>query len=541
MSDRELEKKIKDSFEKITPDVLASVLADCEEKGQEVVMKESVITNKRPVRLRRFASLAAVFIILFGSVIGVNAYQSNKAISARVSLDVNPSVEIQVNKKERVIDVAPLNEDGKTIIGDMDFSGSDIDVAVNALVGSMMRNGYISEISNSILVTVSGKDATKDAALQARVADEIDKILAGNKVTGAILSQVLVEDQKLDNIAKEYGITAGKAKLINEIIEKNNLYTVADLVPLTINELNLLTVSNEIEFVDIKAKGQASDTAYIGNEAAEAAALKHAGATKETATALHSKLEWEHGKMVYDVEFASEGFEYEYDIDALTGEVVDFEKYVDDDYRPTTASNQTSTPAQTTPAQTTPAQTTPAQTAPAVQQEIEAAAAQEKALAHAGLTAGQVTELEVEFDYDDKEYDVSFKYGGYEYDYEIDAYTGNVIWSEKEVDDDYRPSGNSGSTTTASAPAQSAPAQSAPAPAPAQSAPAQQVIGASAAQSKALSHAGFSAGQVAELEVEYDADDGDYDVSFKAGGYEYDYEIDAYSGAIIKADKEVDD
>ena len=245
--------------------------------------------------------------------------------------------------------------------------------------------------------------------------------------------------------------------------------------------------------------------------------------------------------MVYDVEFASEGFEYEYDIDALTGEVVDFEKYVDDDYRPTTASNQTSTPAQTTPAQTTPAQTTPAQTAPAVQQEIEAAAAQEKALAHAGLTAGQVTELEVEFDYDDKEYDVSFKYGGYEYDYEIDAYTGNVIWSEKEVDDDYRPSGNSGSTTTASAPAQSAPAQSAPAPAPAQSAPAQQVIGASAAQSKALSHAGFSAGQVAELEVEYDADDGDYDVSFKAGGYEYDYEIDAYSGAIIKADKEVDD
>ena len=520
MSDRELEKKIKDSFEKITPDVLASVLADCEEKGQEVVMKESVITNKRPVRLRRFASLAAVFIILFGSVIGVNAYQSNKAISARVSLDVNPSVEIQVNTKERVIDVVPLNEDGKTIIGDMDFSGSDIDVAVNALVGSMMRNGYISEISNSILVTVSGKDATKDAALQARVADEIDKILAGNKVTGAILSQVLVEDQKLDNIAKEYGITAGKAKLINEIIEKNNLYTVADLVPLTINELNLLTVSNEIEFVDIKAKGQASDTAYIGNEAAEAAALKHAGVTKEKATALHSKLEWEHGKMVYDVEFASEGFEYEYDIDALTGEVVDFEKDVDDDYRPTTASNQTSTPAQTTPAQTT-----PAQTAPAAQQEIGAAAAQEKALAHAGLTAGQVTELEVEFDYDDKEYDVSFKYGGYEYDYEIDAYTGNVIWSEKEVDDDYRPSGNSGSTTTASA----------------QSAPAQQVIGASAAQSKALSHAGFSAGQVAELEVEYDADDGDYDVSFKAGGYEYDYEIDAYSGAIIKADKEVDD
>ena len=62
MSDRELEKKIKDSFEKITPNVLASVLADGEGMEQEnaLVVRE-VITAKRPVRLRRFASLAAVF------------------------------------------------------------------------------------------------------------------------------------------------------------------------------------------------------------------------------------------------------------------------------------------------------------------------------------------------------------------------------------------------------------------------------------------------------------------------------------------------
>ncbi|MBO4236108.1 MAG: PepSY domain-containing protein [Firmicutes bacterium] len=43
------------------------------------------------------------------------------------------------------------------------------------------------------------------------------------------------------------------------------------------------------------------------------------------------------------------------------------------------------------------------------------------------------------------------------------------------------------------------------------------------------------------MEVEYDADEAKYDVSFKAGGYEYDYEVDAYTGAIIKAEKESDD
>ena len=583
MSDRELDKKINNAFKEITPDVLTSILADCEEKGQELVMKESVI-NKRPVTLRRFASLAAVFLILLGSVIGVNAYQMNKAVSARVSLDVNPSVEIQVNKNERVLDVVALNEDGKVIVGDMDFSGSDIDVAVNALVGSMMRNGYLSDMANSILVTVSGRDTTRDAALQARITEEIERILAGYSVDGAILSQVLVEDKSLEAIAKEYGITPGKARLIEEIIASNPLYTIADLVPLTINELNLLMLSHEIEFVDIKAQGEASDTAYIGNDAAEKAALEHAGVAADKAASVTSRLEWEHGKMVYDVEFKSEGFEYEYDVDATTGVVIDFEKDVDDDYRHSgsAGSTTTATAPQQSGGNTQPSggnaqpQNSGGSGAPAqsgnsssAQTTISSAAAQEIALNHAGLNASNVTELEVEFDREDNEYDVSFKAGGLEYDYDINAITGAIIRVEKETDDDYRPSGSSGSTTTASAqqpPAQSsAPAQSGSAPtqtqssapaqgssAPASSGSTQQsggqssqstktLIGEGTAQTKALSHAGLSASQVRELEVEYDRDDATYDVSFKSGGYEYDYEINAYTGAIIKSEKERDD
>jgi len=565
MTDRELEKRIKDSFEQIKPDVLASVLADCEEKGQVLEMKESVI-NKRPEKLRRFASIAAVFIILMASVIGVNAYQMNQAVSARVSLDVNPSVEIQVNKKERVLDVIALNEDGKTIIGDMDFSGSDIDVAVNALVGSMMRNGFISDMANSILVTVSGKDAVKDAALQTRIADEIDKILAGNAVNGAILSQVLVEDKDLDDLAKEYGITAGKAKLIKEITAKNDIYKIEDLVPLTINELNLLTLSNEIKFETIQAHGKASDTAYVGNEEAEKTALAHAGVSADKAELLRSKLDWEHGKMVYEVEFKSEGYEYDYEVDAITGAVVDFEKEVDDDYRPTTAaSTNTSTNSNANAGSnanvggnpntggnagggTASTQTT---------QTIGVEAAKAKALEHAGLSEGQVTELEIDYDAEEAKYEVGFKHGGYEYDYDIDIYTGSIIKVDKEADDDYRPTGNGGSAPTASAPAQTQPQASAPTQAsapsgsggtstsvgtPAQSAvPAQQVIGAAAAQNAALSHAGFSASQVSALEVDYDAEDGDYDISFKAGGYEYDYEINAYTGSVLKSEKEIDD
>lgn len=552
MTDKKIETTIKDSFEKITPDVLASILADCEEKGQELIMKESV-SNKKPVKLRYFASLAAVFVILLGSVFGYSAYQDNNKVSATVSLDVNPSVEIQVNNKERVLDVVALNKDGEKIIGDMDFSGSDIDVAVNALVGSMMRNGFLTDAANSILVTVSGDNAEKDAALQTRITDEIEKILAGNSMSGAILSQVLADDKDLDGIAKEYGITPGKAKLIEELIAKNPLYKIEDLVPLTINELNLLTLSNEIKFADIKTQGTASDTAYIGNDAAEKKALEHAGISEADAEWLHSKLDWEHGKMIYEVEFHSAGFEHEYDIDAKTGDVIAFDKDMDDDYVPAASGSASGNASGNAASGSSSANSGSPASGSTTANMITSEEAKAIAFKYAGVSASQASYVEVEFDYDDgrAEYNVEFYADGYEYGVDVDATTGNVLDFDKERDDDVIISGyNSGSTQSApaqsapaqSAPAQSAPAQSAPAQsAPAQSAPAQSFIASSTAQSAAFSHAGVSSGSVSGLEVELDKQEGEYDISFRSGGYEFDYEINAYTGAVISYDKELDD
>ena len=58
----------------------------------------------------------------------------------------------------------------------------------------------------------------------------------------------------------------------------------------------------------------------------------------------------------------------------------------------------------------------------------------------------------------------------------------------------------------------------------------------------ALKHAGLDASQVRDLEVELDREGGKthYDVDFEYNGYDYDYEIDAVSGKILKSRKEKD-
>ena len=67
-----------------------------------------------------------------------------------------------------------------------------------------------------------------------------------------------------------------------------------------------------------------------------------------------------------------------------------------------------------------------------------------------------------------------------------------------------------------------------------------QRISADKAKAIAFGHDGVSAGQVRELSVEYD-DDGVYEIDFKVGNMEYDYEIGAVDGSIRKADVEQDD
>ena len=100
------------------------------------------------------------------------------------------------------------------------------------------------------------------------------------------------------------------------------------------------------------------------------------------------------------------------------------------------ASAEATAPAAATEAASAPAATT-GTAAPAADSYIGDQAAIDIALANAGFAVSDVTELEAELDLDDgaPHYDVSFKQGTTEYDYNIDAATGDIISSHSEVDD----------------------------------------------------------------------------------------------------------
>lgn len=408
MTERELNEKIRQAYTHAAPDVLDAVLSHCgEQKGSAVKMTKTNNNRRWAVRL---AGLAACLCLLVGGGFGLLSYRANNSVDAIVSLDVNPSVEIRVNKKERVLEVKPLNEDGRVIVGDMDFSGSDLKVAVNALVGSMLKNGYLNELANSILISVNNSDSTRGAQLRERLTTEVNDLLRTEAFRPAVLSQTVSHSDELRRLAGEYGISQGKAQLIGEILAQKPQHTFGDLAPLSINELNLLR-SHVPSENHVESVGTASDKAYIGEAKAKEIALNKAGASAAALTDLEIEMDVEDGVMVYEVEFKCGGYEYDCEINALTGAVVKFDRETDDD-QPVKPEDGGASAAL-----------------------IGEAKARTAALTHAGVFAVSKYECRLDTENGIKVYEIEFKCGGYEYDYEINAVTGAVVKAEKNLDD----------------------------------------------------------------------------------------------------------
>lgn len=149
--------------------------------------------------------------------------------------------------------------------------------------------------------------------------------------------------------------------------------------------------------------------------------------------------------------------------------------------------------------------------------EAEAIAA---ALDHAKLTEAETEHLRAWMDRDDRRdhWEVQWRSGDLEYDYDIDPDTGAVL----DWDRDFEPQ------------------RKAQTPSPTQPAAPAARLSEDEALAIALDHAGFTEAEVTGLRIRLDTDDRtpDYEIEFRQGRLEYEYEIHAETGAIKDFDRD---
>lgn len=103
---------------------------------------------------------------------------------------------------------------------------------------------------------------------------------------------------------------------INNVMKGGNMKRIVLLLML------LGFVALSLEAADISANRHGN---YIAKNEAVAIAYKHAGVKADDVTICKVRVEREKGRIVYEVEFISDGIEYEFDIDAISGKILGLE------------------------------------------------------------------------------------------------------------------------------------------------------------------------------------------------------------------------
>ena len=251
-----------------------------------------------------------------------------------------------------------------------------------------------------------------------------------------------------------------------------------------------------------------SQAQLISMEAAQEAALKAANIAAEDAAISATTLNEVAGSSCYKVEFTSGDYAYAYTVNAETGAVMEMssrEKNAVD----TQAQTEATVPA----ADSATTQSSAAATVQTVTGTVDEEMAQKIALEHAGVKATDATITKSKLDYEGRRqvYEIEWYAGGKKYDYEIAVDTGEILSSAYDEKTSGWSVSNSSNVTVSEADAK------------------QTALG---------RVSGATQKDIYEWKFDYDDGRPEYEGKIIYGGTEYDFTIDASSGAVIEWETE---
>lgn len=390
-------KDIKDELYNIFDNLIYSSfnnVADKVKNNKGVVLNMKKESNKKLFYGLGFACVIMLFM-------GLIFFRNNSDIAV-IGIDVNPSLELSINSKNKVVSVNTNNDDAIKVIGDMNLKGTDVLVAMNAIFGSMVKNGYINDNENSILISLVHGEYNVN-----KLANDVYSQLQNEKVNSSILTLNTNTNDYDNELSKKYNISVSKVKLIKSIINKNSLYKFEDLCKLSTNDLNILANSSINKNDEVSTIGSASTSKYISIDNVKDIVFKHAKVENKNVTNLEIEYDYENGNMIYDVEFHCNNIEYDYEVDAVSGKILKIE--IENNNNNNNSNNKYLS-----------------------KNKIE-----EIAIKKANVSKYYDYDIEFEFKGGTPIYEVEFETDGAEYEIEIDAKNGNIIKYEvknKKVD-----------------------------------------------------------------------------------------------------------
>lgn len=342
-------------------------------------------TNKQ--KIAAVISVLLIFTMIFAGCVKSREKSTDAKIGA-VTLSINPEIKIEYDKNGNVTNLVGINDDGKVVVQNLaNYENKDCNEVLNQLVKEIYNKGYfekeidgndrnivlklepnsklpndrfLEDLENSV------SNASNELKLNSKIIeidkDDFDEKYATDKAPSNYISL-----EKAKGIAlAQAGINSSQAKFTEKDFDFEKNVPVYDLEFIANNikyEYNIdaitgKVVSAEHENIladnkddiydnddaddkydddrydddrydkddDIEVVPSKKEEKYISKDKAKSIALNRAKLNENNVKFTSVKLDRENGKAVYEIEFTSNGFEYDCDVNAINGKVIDFDK-----------------------------------------------------------------------------------------------------------------------------------------------------------------------------------------------------------------------
>jgi hypothetical protein len=155
--------------------------------------------------------------------------------STILAFDINPSIELKVNRLNQVVQINPVNNDAKAIMAGYELTDKNLEDVIQDIVNRLIFNGYIAPgKENEILITTGENSSDKITGI---VINKLEVLLQEKHINADLVQQKIEMNDKNLEKAHANDISIGKMAFIEKILDKDSNLSVEELSQLSIAEL----------------------------------------------------------------------------------------------------------------------------------------------------------------------------------------------------------------------------------------------------------------------------------------------------------------
>ena len=238
MNRREIKQRINRAVRQITPNVyddVATVPVRKMAAHDHITRQELPGERSRSVRMfgfaPAFASLAVLFIAIF-------AWWQFLRIDSVVAVDVNPSIELKLNRLSHVVAVQAYNPEAQSLVEAVPWRFSPVEDVIQRLLGAMKQQGYLQSENSFLMLSYQQDNQSRPEALSRRLNKAVLRLKLQNP---EMVYVQRVEIKEIAGLADDYDVSRGVMQLILKAQIMNPQYSVELLSELDLQTLYWLS------------------------------------------------------------------------------------------------------------------------------------------------------------------------------------------------------------------------------------------------------------------------------------------------------------